>query len=171
MATAKTTAQTGRIAQVIGAVVDVEFDGELPPILGALETDHHGNRLVLEVAQHLGENIVRTIAMDATEGLTRGQPVSSTGSMIEMPNTDRNPAAKTNSQTSGRIRAATNRPRWWRKRNSSRHTMPPMHRQYSMAESGAGAGACRAVLSAISIRPQLPDLHPRLFRQSQRTRP
>ncbi|WP_260483674.1 F0F1 ATP synthase subunit beta [Sphingomicrobium flavum] len=85
MATAKTKAQTGRIAQVIGAVVDVEFDGELPPILGALETDNNGNRLVLEVAQHLGENVVRTIAMDATEGLTRGQPVTATGSMIEMP--------------------------------------------------------------------------------------
>ncbi|MBW0145458.1 F0F1 ATP synthase subunit beta [Sphingomicrobium clamense] len=84
MATATKT-QTGRIAQVIGAVVDVEFDGELPPILGALETDNNGNRLVLEVAQHLGENIVRTIAMDATEGLTRGQEVKATGSMIEMP--------------------------------------------------------------------------------------
>ena len=64
---------TGRVAQVIGAVVDVAFDGELPPILSALETDNNGNRLVLEVAQHLGENLVRTIAMDATEGLTRGQ--------------------------------------------------------------------------------------------------
>ncbi|WP_265571122.1 F0F1 ATP synthase subunit beta [Sphingomicrobium nitratireducens] len=84
MATATKT-QTGRIAQVIGAVVDVEFDGELPPILGALETDNNGNRLVLEVAQHLGENIVRTIAMDATEGLTRGQAVKATGSMIEVP--------------------------------------------------------------------------------------
>ncbi|WP_265562030.1 F0F1 ATP synthase subunit beta [Sphingomicrobium arenosum] len=88
MATAAKTAtntKAGRIAQVIGAVVDVEFDGELPPILGALETDNNGQRLVLEVAQHLGENIVRTIAMDATEGLTRGQPVTSTGSMIEVP--------------------------------------------------------------------------------------
>ena len=56
----------GTISQVIGAVVDVTFEGELPPILGALETDNNGNRLVLEVAQHLGENTVRTIAMDAT---------------------------------------------------------------------------------------------------------
>ncbi|MBB3763347.1 F0F1 ATP synthase subunit beta [Sphingomicrobium lutaoense] len=80
-----TKTQTGRIAQVIGAVVDVEFDGELPPILAALETDNNGNRLVLEVAQHLGENIVRTIAMDSTEGLTRGQDVKATGSMIEVP--------------------------------------------------------------------------------------
>ena len=63
----------GRITQVIGAVVDVAFEGELPPILTALETDNGGNRLVLEVAQHLGENVVRTIAMDSTDGLTRGQ--------------------------------------------------------------------------------------------------
>jgi F-type H+-transporting ATPase subunit beta len=75
----------GRIAQVIGAVVDVAFDGELPPILGALETSNNGNRLVLEVAQHLGENMVRTIAMDATEGLTRGQTVTDTGSQIRVP--------------------------------------------------------------------------------------
>ena len=76
---------SGRIAQVIGAVVDVAFDGELPPILSALETDNGGNRLVLEVAQHLGENVVRTIAMDSTDGLTRGQQVRSTGSQIRVP--------------------------------------------------------------------------------------
>jgi len=76
---------TGRIAQVIGAVVDVAFEGELPPILGALETDNHGNRLVLEVAQHLGESMVRTIAMDSTDGLTRGQDVRATGSQIQVP--------------------------------------------------------------------------------------
>jgi F-type H+-transporting ATPase subunit beta len=75
----------GRIAQVIGAVVDVTFDGELPAILTALETDNNGNRLVLEVAQHLGENTVRTIAMDATEGLTRGQAVTNTGAQIQVP--------------------------------------------------------------------------------------
>jgi F-type H+-transporting ATPase subunit beta len=75
----------GRIAQVIGAVVDVAFEGELPPILTALETDNGGNRLVLEVAQHLGENVVRTIAMDSTDGLTRGQEVRSTGSEIRVP--------------------------------------------------------------------------------------
>src|SRR5689334_4879581 len=79
------TVQTGRISQVIGAVVDVAFDGELPPILTALETDNNGSRLVLEVAQHLGENTVRTIAMDATDGLTRGQAVTSTGSQISVP--------------------------------------------------------------------------------------
>jgi F-type H+-transporting ATPase subunit beta len=75
----------GRIAQVIGAVVDVSFDGELPAILSALETDNNGNRLVLEVAQHLGENTVRTIAMDSTEGLTRGQAVTATGAQIQVP--------------------------------------------------------------------------------------
>jgi F-type H+-transporting ATPase subunit beta len=82
---------TGRIAQVIGAVVDVEFEGHLPAILSALETTNHDQRtgeavrLVLEVAQHLGENTVRTIAMDATEGLTRGQPVVDTGGPIMVP--------------------------------------------------------------------------------------
>ncbi|NUT01153.1 MAG: F0F1 ATP synthase subunit beta [Sphingomonas sp.] len=75
----------GRVAQVIGAVVDVAFEGELPPILAALETDNGGNRLVLEVAQHLGENMVRTIAMDSTDGLTRGQTVRATGSQIRVP--------------------------------------------------------------------------------------
>lgn len=75
----------GKIAQVIGAVVDVQFDGELPQILNALETTNLGNRLVLEVAQHLGENTVRTIAMDSTEGLVRGQPVTDTGAPIAVP--------------------------------------------------------------------------------------
>ncbi|MEX6508798.1 F0F1 ATP synthase subunit beta [Jiella sp. M17.18] len=75
----------GRIAQVIGAVVDVEFDDHLPAILNALECDNHGNRLVLEVAQHLGENTVRTIAMDLTEGLVRGQEVVDTGEPIRVP--------------------------------------------------------------------------------------
>ena len=62
----------GKVTQVMGAVVDVQFDGELPEILNALETDNNGKRLVLEVAQHLGENTVRCIAMDATEGIARG---------------------------------------------------------------------------------------------------
>jgi F-type H+-transporting ATPase subunit beta len=75
----------GRVAQVIGAVVDVQFDGVLPEILNALETENLGNRLVLEVAQHLGENTVRTIAMDSTEGLVRGQPVTDTGAPIAVP--------------------------------------------------------------------------------------
>ncbi|NUQ18350.1 MAG: F0F1 ATP synthase subunit beta, partial [Sphingomonas sp.] len=84
-APAQTSNLTGRVAQVIGAVVDVAFEGELPPILSALETDNQGNRLVLEVAQHLGENVVRTIAMDSTDGLTRGQVVNATGSQIRVP--------------------------------------------------------------------------------------
>ncbi len=75
----------GKITQVIGAVVDVHFDEGLPEILNALETENHGNRLVLEVAQHLGENTVRTIAMDATEGLVRGQTVTDTGGPIMVP--------------------------------------------------------------------------------------
>ncbi|MEL6819181.1 MAG: F0F1 ATP synthase subunit beta [Pseudomonadota bacterium] len=76
---------TGKVSQVIGAVVDVKFEGDLPPILNALETDNNGNRLVLEVAQHLGENTVRTIAMDSTEGLVRGQDVVDNGAPIEVP--------------------------------------------------------------------------------------
>ena len=83
--TAAKSASTGKIAQVIGAVVDVEFEGALPAILNALETDNNGNRLVLEVAQHLGQNTVRTIAMDATEGLVRGQAVADTGTAITVP--------------------------------------------------------------------------------------
>src|SRR3982751_3498213 len=79
MATAAQANKTGRIAQVIGAVVDVQFEGELPAILNALETTNQGNRLVLEVAQHLGESTVRTIAMDVSEGLVRGQAVTDTG--------------------------------------------------------------------------------------------
>src|SRR3954464_8490465 len=76
---------TGKITQVIGAVVDVQFDGHLPEILNALVTDNNGKRLVLEVAQHLGESTVRTIAMDATEGLVRGLAVSDTGAAIQVP--------------------------------------------------------------------------------------
>ena len=75
----------GRIRQVTGAVVDVQFDDQLPEILGALETQNHSVRLVLEVAQHLGENTVRTIAMDSTEGLVRGQDVTDTGGPISVP--------------------------------------------------------------------------------------
>ena len=75
----------GKITQVIGAVVDVQFEDHLPEILNALETDNNGNRLVLEVAQHLGENTVRAIAMDATEGLVRGQKVTDTDGPISIP--------------------------------------------------------------------------------------
>ncbi|MGD0642559.1 MAG: F0F1 ATP synthase subunit beta [Roseiarcus sp.] len=76
---------TGRVTQVIGAVVDVKFDGELPAILNALETENRGSRLILEVAQHLGENSVRCVAMDTSEGLVRGQPVTDTGGPITVP--------------------------------------------------------------------------------------
>ncbi|MCC7260483.1 MAG: F0F1 ATP synthase subunit beta, partial [Alphaproteobacteria bacterium] len=79
------TQATGKITQVISAVVDVKFEGAMPAILNALETENDGKRLVLEVAQHLGENTVRTIAMDSTEGLVRGQKVSDTGAPITIP--------------------------------------------------------------------------------------
>ncbi len=75
----------GKITQVIGAVVDVQFEDALPAILNALNTENNGKKLVLEVAQHLGENTVRTIAMDATEGLVRGQEVADTGAPISVP--------------------------------------------------------------------------------------
>ena len=87
MAKAATKAKNtiGTVSQVLGAVVDVTFDGELPAILNALSTDNHGNRLVLEVAQHLGESTVRCIAMDTTEGMVRGQEVTDTGDAIQVP--------------------------------------------------------------------------------------
>jgi F-type H+/Na+-transporting ATPase subunit beta len=75
----------GHITQIIGAVVDVKFDEHLPPILNALETTNQGNRLILEVAQQLGESTVRTVAMDTTEGLKRGQVVTDTGQAIAVP--------------------------------------------------------------------------------------
>jgi F-type H+-transporting ATPase subunit beta len=79
------TNKVGKIRQVMGAVVDVQFDGHLPEILNSLETTNQGQRLVLEVAQHLGESTVRTIAMDSSEGLVRGQDVTDTGQPISVP--------------------------------------------------------------------------------------
>jgi F-type H+-transporting ATPase subunit beta len=79
------TISEGRITQITGAVVDVQFDNELPKILNALHTENEGRRLVLEVAQHLGERTVRCIAMDSTDGLVRGQRVSDTGNPIMVP--------------------------------------------------------------------------------------
>ena len=77
--------KAGKVTQVLGAVVDVAFEGELPPILNALSTKVGDQDLILEVAQHLGENTVRTIAMDATEGLQRGQEVQDNGDPISVP--------------------------------------------------------------------------------------
>src|ERR671925_2155514 len=77
--------KTGHISQVIGAVVDVQFEGDLPPILNALETENQGKRLVLEVARHLGESTVRPIAMDSSEGLVPGQKFTDTGQPIAVP--------------------------------------------------------------------------------------
>ncbi|MFN3845950.1 MAG: F0F1 ATP synthase subunit beta [Paracoccaceae bacterium] len=81
----KAAAAAGKVTQVIGAVVDVQFEGELPAILNALITENNGKKLVMEVAQHLGESTVRAVAMDATEGLVRGAPVSDTGAPIQVP--------------------------------------------------------------------------------------
>src|SRR5437868_15502613 len=104
----------GKITQVIGAVVDVQFEGQLPAILNALETTNDGNRLVLEVAQHLGESTVRTIAMDTSEGLVRGQEVTDTGQPIEVPVGDSTLGRIMNVigepvDEAGRIKAATKR--------------------------------------------------------------
>src|SRR6266513_5852535 len=85
MAQTTTTNSVGTITQVIGAVVDVRFDGELPSILNALHVNNSGRTLVLEVAQHLGESTVRTVAMDTTDGLVRGAEVVDTGAPIMMP--------------------------------------------------------------------------------------
>jgi len=75
----------GSVSQVMGAVVDVRFEGDLPAILNALHCENQGQKLVLEVAQHLGESVVRTVAMDSTEGLVRGQEVTDTGAPITVP--------------------------------------------------------------------------------------
>jgi F-type H+-transporting ATPase subunit beta len=77
--------RVGKVTQVLGAVVDVQFDGDLPAILNALTVDNQGKKLVLEVAQHLGENTVRTIAMDTTDGMVRGQEATDTGAAITVP--------------------------------------------------------------------------------------
>ena len=98
---AKAKVNVGKIVQVIGAVVDVQFEDTLPEILNALETNNNGQKLTLEVAQHLGENTVRTIAMDATEGLVRGHEVTDTSSQITVP---------TGTGTLGRIMNVTGQP-------------------------------------------------------------
>src|SRR5271167_1816587 len=100
---------TGRITQVIGAVVDVKFDSYLPPILNALETINNGHRLVLEVAQQLGENTVRTIAMDTSEGLVRGQEVTDTGAPISVRSAPASLAASSTSSASRSMKPARSR--------------------------------------------------------------
>jgi F-type H+-transporting ATPase subunit beta len=85
MANNSPTNSVGKITQVLGAVVDVQFEGELPAILNALYAENQGKRLVLEVAQHLGEKTVRTVAMDTTDGLVRGQPATDSGDAITVP--------------------------------------------------------------------------------------
>ncbi len=85
MANSPATNSVGKITQVLGAVVDVQFEGELPAILNALYAENQGKRLVLEVAQHLGEKTVRTVAMDTTDGLVRGQPATDSGDAITVP--------------------------------------------------------------------------------------
>src|SRR3954468_10726907 len=91
----------GKVTQVLGAVVDVQFDGDLPAILNALTVENQGKRLVLEVAQHLGENTVRTVAMDTTDGMVRGQEATDTGAAITVP---------VGPETLGRIISASGEP-------------------------------------------------------------
>jgi F-type H+-transporting ATPase subunit beta len=109
----------GRIAQVMGAVVDVHFEGELPEILNALELNHQGGKLILEVAQHLGEQTVRSVAMDTTDGLVRGQEVVDTGGPIAMP---------VGPETLGRILNVIGQPVDERGPVNAKRTLP-IHRQ------------------------------------------
>jgi F-type H+/Na+-transporting ATPase subunit beta len=115
----------GSITQVIGAVVDVKFDGELPSILNALHLQNQGKTLVLEVAQHLGENTVRTIAMDTTDGLVRGAEVTDTGSPIRVP---------VGPETLGRIINVVGEPVDERGPVSTKQTAP-IHRRFSSPAS------------------------------------
>jgi F-type H+-transporting ATPase subunit beta len=120
----------GKISQVIGAVVDVQFEGNLPPILNALEVQGVNNRLVLEVAQHLGGNNVRTIALDSTEGLVRGQEVLDTGNPIMVP---------VGAQTLGRIINVIGEP-IDEKGPINTNKFLPIHRDApSFQDQGAGA--------------------------------
>src|SRR3546814_17162702 len=101
--TQSATNAIGKITQVLGAVVDVQFEGELPPILNALDTENDGRRLVLEAAQHLGENTIRCIAMDSTAGLVRGQTVTDPGG----------PITSSEERRVGKEGVSTCRSRWW----------------------------------------------------------
>lgn len=121
---------TGKISQVIGAVVDVQFEGELPPILNALEVEGTQHRLVLEVAQHLGGNNVRTIALDSTEGLVRGQGVVDTGNPIMVP---------VGPETLGRIINVIGEPIDERGPINAKKHMPIHRDAPSFQEQGSGA--------------------------------
>jgi F-type H+-transporting ATPase subunit beta len=140
--------------QVIGAVVDVQFDGDLPAILNALETDNNGNRLVLEVAQHLGENTVRTIAMDSTEGLVRGQAVTDTGAPISVPVGD---------ETLGRIMNVIGEPV---------DEAGPVKTPRPRADPPGSARVCRAVDGSADPRHRHQGRRPaRALRQGRQDRP
>jgi F0F1-type ATP synthase beta subunit len=155
----QTSNNVGAISQVIGAVVDVTFEDQLPAILSALETDNNGVRVVLEVAQHLGENTVRTIAMEATEGLTRGQRVVDTGSQIRMPvgpmtlgrimNVIGEPIDERGPIGARRQSSSTNRPKAQSSSPASRSSTcsPPMR-----AAARSGCSAARASARPCSSR-------------------
>ncbi len=120
---------TGKISQVIGAVVDVQFEGQLPLILNALEVQGTQHRLVLEVAQHLGGNNVRTIALDSTEGLVRGQGVLDTGNPIMVP---------VGPETLGRIMNVIGEPIDERGPINTKKSMPIHRDAPSFEEQGSG---------------------------------
>merc|ERR1719502_2456099 len=120
----------GKVTQVIGAVVDVQFDGELPPIFNALEVQDHEPRLVLEVAQHLGENTVRTVAMDGTDGLVRGAPVVDEGAPISVP---------VGPETLGRIMNVIGEPIDERGPIKTKQTFPIHRSSPTLTEQGSGA--------------------------------
>jgi F0F1-type ATP synthase beta subunit len=138
----------GKISQVIGAVVDVQFESDLPPILNALEVRGTNHRLVLEVAQHLGGSNVRTIALDSTEGLIRGQEVEDTGDPIKVP---------VGPQTLGRIINVIGEP-IDEKGPIGNEIFRPIHREApSFSEQGSGAellitGTCIFCSAAFLIK-------------------
>ncbi|CAG9329467.1 unnamed protein product [Blepharisma stoltei] len=129
-AKAEKTGRTGFISQVIGAVVDVHFDNELPPILNALEVQGHDHRLVLEVAQHLGDHNVRCIALDSTDGLVRGQPVLDTNGPIMVP---------VGPETLGRIINVIGEPIDERGPINAKKYMPIHREAPTFTEQGSGA--------------------------------
>ncbi len=137
-----TTNNVGRIHQVIGAVVDVQFESDLPEILTALETRVEGRRLVLEVAQHLGENVVRTIAMDSTDGMVRGAEVLDTGSQIRVP---------VGPATLGRIMNVIGEPIDERGPISNEHTAPIHAQAPSFIDQSTEAGVLVTGIKVIDL--------------------